>query len=183
MSPFLGSTSWPRVGPCSPTTVVPTPAPCPAPSPGPRQPQLSQPRSVHCFICFCCRWFFKGISRKDAERQLLGPGNVIGSFMIRDSETTKGPERRPQRGGGERLPRRDLPHPHVPGREMPPQPGGSALLRGRDWGSRAPAASVPTRAHGAATRLSPAVGTEGGYGPLRLLWCLGRRCSWPRAWG
>ncbi|XP_057288239.1 tyrosine-protein kinase HCK isoform X2 [Pezoporus wallicus] len=35
-------------------------------------------------------WFFKGISRKDAERQLLGPGNVIGSFMIRDSETSKG---------------------------------------------------------------------------------------------
>ncbi|NWR56896.1 HCK kinase, partial [Bucorvus abyssinicus] len=35
-------------------------------------------------------WFFKGISRKDAERQLLGPGNVIGSFLIRDSETTKG---------------------------------------------------------------------------------------------
>uniref|UniRef100_A0A8B9P259 Tyrosine-protein kinase n=1 Tax=Apteryx owenii TaxID=8824 RepID=A0A8B9P259_APTOW len=35
-------------------------------------------------------WFFKGISRKDAERQLLGPGNVIGSFMIRDSETTRG---------------------------------------------------------------------------------------------
>ncbi|KAM6242819.1 tyrosine-protein kinase HCK isoform 2-T2 [Spheniscus humboldti] len=35
-------------------------------------------------------WFFKGISRKDAERQLLGPRNVIGSFMIRDSETTKG---------------------------------------------------------------------------------------------
>lgn len=36
------------------------------------------------------RWFFKGISRKDAERQLLAPGNVLGSFMIRDSETTKG---------------------------------------------------------------------------------------------
>ncbi|KAM6319052.1 tyrosine-protein kinase HCK [Podargus strigoides] len=35
-------------------------------------------------------WFFNHISRKDAERQLLGPGNVIGSFMIRDSETTKG---------------------------------------------------------------------------------------------
>ncbi|XP_065502079.1 tyrosine-protein kinase HCK isoform X2 [Caloenas nicobarica] len=35
-------------------------------------------------------WFFKGISRKDTERQLLGPGNVVGSFMIRDSETTKG---------------------------------------------------------------------------------------------
>uniref|UniRef100_A0A8C9PS55 Tyrosine-protein kinase n=1 Tax=Spermophilus dauricus TaxID=99837 RepID=A0A8C9PS55_SPEDA len=35
-------------------------------------------------------WFFKGISRKDAERHLLAPGNVLGSFMIRDSETTKG---------------------------------------------------------------------------------------------
>uniref|UniRef100_A0A803YCT4 Tyrosine-protein kinase n=5 Tax=Meleagris gallopavo TaxID=9103 RepID=A0A803YCT4_MELGA len=35
-------------------------------------------------------WFFKGISRKDAERQLLSPGNTLGSFMIRDSETTKG---------------------------------------------------------------------------------------------
>lgn len=36
------------------------------------------------------RWFFKGISRKDAERHLLAPGNMLGSFMIRDSETTKG---------------------------------------------------------------------------------------------
>ncbi|NXP82979.1 HCK kinase, partial [Ramphastos sulfuratus] len=35
-------------------------------------------------------WFFKSISRKDAERQLLGPGNSVGSFLIRDSETTKG---------------------------------------------------------------------------------------------
>ncbi|KAJ6655890.1 hypothetical protein lerEdw1_004660 [Lerista edwardsae] len=35
-------------------------------------------------------WFFKGVSRKDAERQLLAPGNIIGSFMIRDSETTQG---------------------------------------------------------------------------------------------
>ncbi|XP_028904510.1 tyrosine-protein kinase HCK [Ornithorhynchus anatinus] len=35
-------------------------------------------------------WFFKGISRKDAERHLLAPGNVLGSFMIRDSETTRG---------------------------------------------------------------------------------------------
>lgn len=34
-------------------------------------------------------WFFKGISRKDAERHLLAPGNMLGSFMIRDSETTK----------------------------------------------------------------------------------------------
>ncbi|KAG5838563.1 tyrosine-protein kinase HCK [Anguilla anguilla] len=35
-------------------------------------------------------WFFKGISRKDAERQLLASGNCVGSFMIRDSETPKG---------------------------------------------------------------------------------------------
>uniref|UniRef100_A0A7M4FVL6 Tyrosine-protein kinase n=1 Tax=Crocodylus porosus TaxID=8502 RepID=A0A7M4FVL6_CROPO len=35
-------------------------------------------------------WFFKGVSRKDAERQLTAPGNMIGSFMVRDSETTKG---------------------------------------------------------------------------------------------
>ncbi|KAK2898026.1 tyrosine-protein kinase HCK [Channa argus] len=35
-------------------------------------------------------WFFKGVSRKDAERQLLAPGNKMGSFMIRDSETTQG---------------------------------------------------------------------------------------------
>ncbi|KAJ3585859.1 hypothetical protein NHX12_012267 [Muraenolepis orangiensis] len=35
-------------------------------------------------------WFFKGVSRKDAERQLLVAGNPTGAFMIRDSETTKG---------------------------------------------------------------------------------------------
>uniref|UniRef100_A0A6Q2X883 Tyrosine-protein kinase n=2 Tax=Esox lucius TaxID=8010 RepID=A0A6Q2X883_ESOLU len=35
-------------------------------------------------------WFFKGVSRKDAERQLLASGNKLGSYMIRDSETTKG---------------------------------------------------------------------------------------------
>lgn len=35
-------------------------------------------------------WFFKGISRKDAERQLLSPGNKLGTFLIRESETNKG---------------------------------------------------------------------------------------------
>ncbi|XP_034445525.1 tyrosine-protein kinase HCK [Hippoglossus hippoglossus] len=35
-------------------------------------------------------WFFKGVSRKDAERQLLAQGNKVGSYMIRDSETSKG---------------------------------------------------------------------------------------------
>ncbi|XP_010771688.1 tyrosine-protein kinase HCK-like, partial [Notothenia coriiceps] len=34
-------------------------------------------------------WFFKGVSRKDAERQLLASGNKGGSYMIRDSETTQ----------------------------------------------------------------------------------------------
>ncbi|XP_037096111.1 tyrosine-protein kinase HCK [Syngnathus acus] len=35
-------------------------------------------------------WFFKGVSRRDAERQLLAPGNKVGSFLIRDSESNKG---------------------------------------------------------------------------------------------
>uniref|UniRef100_F6ZYN6 Tyrosine-protein kinase n=1 Tax=Ornithorhynchus anatinus TaxID=9258 RepID=F6ZYN6_ORNAN len=35
-------------------------------------------------------WFFKDLSRKDAERQLLAPGNMHGSFLVRESETTKG---------------------------------------------------------------------------------------------
>lgn len=36
------------------------------------------------------RWFFKNLSRKDAERQLLASGNTHGSFLIRESETSKG---------------------------------------------------------------------------------------------
>ncbi|OCT81412.1 tyrosine-protein kinase Blk [Xenopus laevis] len=35
-------------------------------------------------------FFFKNISRKDAERQLLAPGNKLGTFLIRDSETSQG---------------------------------------------------------------------------------------------
>ncbi|KAJ8413301.1 hypothetical protein AAFF_G00092970 [Aldrovandia affinis] len=35
-------------------------------------------------------WFFKDITRKDAERQLLAPANKPGSFLIRESETSKG---------------------------------------------------------------------------------------------
>uniref|UniRef100_A0A8C0QMQ5 Tyrosine-protein kinase n=1 Tax=Chelonoidis abingdonii TaxID=106734 RepID=A0A8C0QMQ5_CHEAB len=35
-------------------------------------------------------WFFKNLSRKDAERQLLASGNTHGSFLIRESESTKG---------------------------------------------------------------------------------------------
>lgn len=48
------------------------------------------PPGSHVSLSLPIRWFFKGISRKDAERQLLAPGNMLGSFMIRDSETTKG---------------------------------------------------------------------------------------------
>ncbi|XP_029982098.1 tyrosine-protein kinase Lck [Sphaeramia orbicularis] len=35
-------------------------------------------------------WFFKNISRNDAMRLLLAPGNTQGSFLIRESETTPG---------------------------------------------------------------------------------------------
>uniref|UniRef100_A0A673AZR9 Tyrosine-protein kinase n=1 Tax=Sphaeramia orbicularis TaxID=375764 RepID=A0A673AZR9_9TELE len=35
-------------------------------------------------------WFFKDITRKDAERQLLAPANKPGSYLVRESETTKG---------------------------------------------------------------------------------------------
>ncbi|XP_068196149.1 tyrosine-protein kinase Lyn isoform X2 [Antennarius striatus] len=35
-------------------------------------------------------WFFKDITRKDAERQLLAPANNPGSYLIRESETAKG---------------------------------------------------------------------------------------------
>ncbi|XP_028809479.1 tyrosine-protein kinase Blk-like isoform X5 [Denticeps clupeoides] len=36
------------------------------------------------------RWFFKDLGRRDTERLLLAPGNKVGSFLIRESETTKG---------------------------------------------------------------------------------------------
>ncbi|KAF5924561.1 tyrosine-protein kinase Fgr isoform X1 [Diceros bicornis minor] len=35
-------------------------------------------------------WYFGKMGRKDAERQLLSPGNPRGAFLIRESETTKG---------------------------------------------------------------------------------------------
>lgn len=42
------------------------------------------------FACALRSWFFKNLSRKDAERQLLAPGNTHGSFLIRESESTAG---------------------------------------------------------------------------------------------
>lgn len=38
----------------------------------------------------CCSWYFGKLGRKDAERQLLSNGNARGTFLIRESETTKG---------------------------------------------------------------------------------------------
>ncbi|XP_028987858.1 tyrosine-protein kinase Lyn [Betta splendens] len=35
-------------------------------------------------------WFFKGITRKEAERQLLSSANKVGSYLIRESEMPKG---------------------------------------------------------------------------------------------
>ncbi|XP_021117022.1 tyrosine-protein kinase Blk isoform X3 [Heterocephalus glaber] len=35
------------------------------------------------------KWFFRSISRKDAERRLLAPMNKAGSFLVRESETTE----------------------------------------------------------------------------------------------
>ncbi|XP_046869890.1 tyrosine-protein kinase Lck [Hypomesus transpacificus] len=35
-------------------------------------------------------WFFKNLTRNDAMRLLLAPGNTQGSFLIRESETAKG---------------------------------------------------------------------------------------------
>nr|XP_016853173.1 PREDICTED: tyrosine-protein kinase Blk [Anolis carolinensis] len=34
------------------------------------------------------KWFFKGLSRKETERFLMAPRNAVGSFLIRESETT-----------------------------------------------------------------------------------------------
>lgn len=41
-------------------------------------------------LLFVRRWYFGKMGRKDAERQLLAPNNPRGTFLIRESETTKG---------------------------------------------------------------------------------------------
>lgn len=69
------------------------------------------------------RWFFKNISRKDAERQLLASGNTHGSFLIRESETSKGtipqvlpasPATSTGKGAGKHWRSAGVPHPHGP---------------------------------------------------------------------
>lgn len=66
--------------------------------------------SVGHAVRFCCRWFFKNISRNEAMRRLLAPGNTQGSFLIRESETTP----------GESLHRLCVPY-HQPGLILPPR--------------------------------------------------------------
>lgn len=46
--------------------------------------------SMKHIVCLRCRWFFKNLSRQDAMRLLLAPGNTQGSFLIRESETAPG---------------------------------------------------------------------------------------------
>lgn len=52
-----------------------------------------------CWVCPCAvplsasrsrRWFFKDMTRKETERLLLAPGNKVGSFLVRESETSPG---------------------------------------------------------------------------------------------
>ncbi|MGH0147027.1 UNVERIFIED_CONTAM: hypothetical protein FKN15_021095 [Acipenser sinensis] len=55
-------------------------------------------KHLACKLLFSCRgaytidllWYFGKLGRKDAERQLLSSGNSRGTFLIRESETTKG---------------------------------------------------------------------------------------------
>jgi hypothetical protein len=37
-----------------------------------------------------CSWFMGALSRKESERLLLSPGNEMGCFLIRESETSPG---------------------------------------------------------------------------------------------
>lgn len=46
--------------------------------------------SVFSLMLFIHRWYFGKMGRKDAERLLLNPGNHRGTFLVRESETTKG---------------------------------------------------------------------------------------------
>lgn len=45
---------------------------------------------VSVFVLSLDRWYFGKMGRKDAERLLLNPGNNRGTFLVRESETTKG---------------------------------------------------------------------------------------------
>lgn len=49
---------------------------------------------THLYLfCHNSSWYFGKLGRKDAERQLLSNGNTRGTYLIRESETTKGNHR------------------------------------------------------------------------------------------
>lgn len=50
--------------------------------------------SVFDFFSYICSWYFGKLGRKDAERQLLSTGNPRGTYLIRESETTKGKKKK-----------------------------------------------------------------------------------------
>lgn len=157
MSPSLGVRSWPHA--------VPAPASCAAPSPAPHQHFLVH--LVH------CRWFFKDISRKDAERQLLGPGNMIGSFMIRDSETTKGVQGCPQHSDGKQLPKGLLSSTFAWKRSSLPSPGDLLWCR-KELGGPCSRWKCPCNGLWCC-HMSEPHGSDRGCVPLRLLWVSGVR--------
>ena len=51
---------------------------------------VNDPYKMFPFLHLIYRWYFGKLGRKDAERQLLSFGNPRGTFLIRESETTKG---------------------------------------------------------------------------------------------
>ena len=64
------------------------PKPSPHTQPPSRERDVVMFEALCLFLCF--RWFFKNLSRNDAMRLLLAPGNTQGSFMVRESETAQG---------------------------------------------------------------------------------------------
>lgn len=68
------------------------------------------------------------MGRKDAERQLLGHGNQRGTFLIRESETTKGELPKPTHTHA-----RTQTHAHTPLSSFSPPSTGAFSLSIRDW--------------------------------------------------
>lgn len=53
-------------------------------------PNPGQPCVAHVFCLNLARWYFGKITRRDSERLLLSLENRRGTFLVRESETTKG---------------------------------------------------------------------------------------------
>lgn len=67
---------------------------CPSSSSNPRAPSSSPSPTLSCvsrvFSADLSRWYFGKITRRDSERLLLSLENRRGTFLVRESETTKG---------------------------------------------------------------------------------------------